>query len=404
MKIAVWHHLPSGGGSRALQMHLKGLLERGHQIEVWGCNPTIDGFLFFDQVLYHTVPYNAPISFSWSDQWASFWLESNSAIHAMEQHALQCAQEIDRRQFDVVFLNSCFHFAAPLIANYLKTPTVCYLGEPFRPYYEAQPRWFWAGIELPERAWYRRSFWKTWWSDLTHTRKARMQVKREAEAIRDIDRLLVNSVFSAESCQRVYNRWPEVCYLGIDSDYFVPGQLETPLYVLGVGNLVFHKNAAAAIELVGKIPSSIRPKLKWVSNRHEPEFLLPLVQKAIELGVQFEVEENISDEELLKRYQGAFAMVYTSLLEPFGLAPLEANACGVPVLALAQGGVRETIWDGVNGFASPDVIRLAERLEYWLQNPSEQQKLAISARNYVVSNWTLDMAIDRIEHALTITA
>ena len=148
--------------------------------------------------------------------------------------------------------------------------------------------------------------------------------------------------------------------------------------------------------MVGKIPSSIRPKLKWVSNRHEPEFLLPLVQKAIELGVQFEVEENISDEELLKRYQGAFAMVYTSLLEPFGLAPLEANACGVPVLALAQGGVRETIWDGVNGFASPDVIRLAERLEYWLQNPSEQQKLAISARNYVVSNWTLDMAIDRI--------
>ena len=42
-------------------------------------------------------------------------------------------------------------------------------------------------------------------------------------------------------------------------------------------------------------------------------------------------------------------MVYAPCLELVGLAPLEANACGVPVVAVAEGSVRETIVDGVYG-------------------------------------------------------
>jgi len=42
-------------------------------------------------------------------------------------------------------------------------------------------------------------------------------------------------------------------------------------------------------------------------------------------------------------------MVYSARLEPFGLAPLEANACATPVVAVAEGGVRESIRNGVNG-------------------------------------------------------
>src|SRR5216683_2521051 len=39
MKIAVWHNLPSGGGKRALYDHVRGLVARGHSVEVW-CPPT----------------------------------------------------------------------------------------------------------------------------------------------------------------------------------------------------------------------------------------------------------------------------------------------------------------------------------------------------------------------------
>jgi len=33
LKIAVWHNLPSGGGKRALYQHVKGLVDRGHDLE-----------------------------------------------------------------------------------------------------------------------------------------------------------------------------------------------------------------------------------------------------------------------------------------------------------------------------------------------------------------------------------
>ena len=39
MKIAVWHNLPSGGAKRALHDQVRGLIARGHEVEVW-CPPT----------------------------------------------------------------------------------------------------------------------------------------------------------------------------------------------------------------------------------------------------------------------------------------------------------------------------------------------------------------------------
>jgi glycosyltransferase involved in cell wall biosynthesis len=55
-----------------------------------------------------------------------------------------------------------------------------------------------------------------------------------------------------------------------------------------------------------------------------------------------------SDENIVELLNRAAVMVYSARLEPFGLAPLEANACATPVVAVAEGGVRESIRNGVN--------------------------------------------------------
>jgi glycosyltransferase involved in cell wall biosynthesis len=52
---------------------------------------------------------------------------------------------------------------------------------------------------------------------------------------------------------------------------------------------------------------------------------------------------------LARLYSGTRAIVYPSLYEGFGLAPLEANACGTYVVGIAEGRVRENITEGVNG-------------------------------------------------------
>jgi glycosyltransferase involved in cell wall biosynthesis len=55
-----------------------------------------------------------------------------------------------------------------------------------------------------------------------------------------------------------------------------------------------------------------------------------------------------SDEELRELYRGARALVFPGT-EDFGITPVEAMACGTPVLAYGAGGVAESVVDGVSG-------------------------------------------------------
>ena len=62
----------------------------------------------------------------------------------------------------------------------------------------------------------------------------------------------------------------------------------------------------------------------------------------------------LRDQELVSPLSRAKFMIYAPRLKPFGFAPLEANSCGTSVIALAEGGVRETVKDGINGHLVED--------------------------------------------------
>jgi glycosyltransferase involved in cell wall biosynthesis len=95
------------------------------------------------------------------------------------------------------------------------------------------------------------------------------------------------------------------------------------------------------------------------------------------------------------------ALLYAPRLEPFGLAPLEANACGVPVIAIAEGGVRETVVDQVNGLlVENNPGAMAEAIARLSSDPSLARKLGVKARHAVKENWDLNAAIDRLEQKL----
>ncbi|HZX32892.1 MAG TPA: glycosyltransferase [Rhodocyclaceae bacterium] len=71
-------------------------------------------------------------------------------------------------------------------------------------------------------------------------------------------------------------------------------------------------------------------------------------------------------------YCAADVFVTTPWYEPFGITPLEAMACGCPVIGSAVGGIRHTVIDSVTGYLVPpnDPIQLAERLSRLHQNPA----------------------------------
>lgn len=402
MKIAVWHNLHSGGGSRALQYHIKGLVEKGHQVEIWADEPDASGFMQLPTgVKLHKIPleYNEYQS-SLKERFSSIFFEKDSNMKAMEQHCQRCASEINEGGFDVLFANSCFYYGVPFIGRFVNIPKVLYLGEPNRYLYEAMPEQIWEAPEETSNKW-RSKFWVYFFSNTWRTNKYRVYVREERKNFQAFDKVLVNSYFSMESCKRAYGLLSEVCYLGIDSSLFKPTKpLETNKYIVGLGGFYRHKNPELAIRSVGEIKEN-RPKLLWIGNMVDEKYWLEMVELARSLGVTLEVKKLVTDEQLVQLLSGAICMVYSSNLEPFGFAPLEANACGTPVIAVAEGGVRETIIHKKNGFlVNQNPKEIAEYISQLSENQALRNEISAFAINNVKENWSLASCTERINLAI----
>jgi len=118
--------------------------------------------------------------------------------------------------------------------------------------------------------------------------------------------------------------------------------------------------------------------------------------------VTFEARASIDDNELVDILNRATAMVYAPRLEPFGLAPLEANACGLPVVAVAEGGVRETIIDGVNGFlVQHQPQMMAQAIQRLAHDKDLAAQLSKNGSKIVQEKWSVNAAVERLERQLT---
>lgn len=401
MKIAIWHNLPSGGGSRALNYHLNGLFNRDHQIEIWSNDPDSEGFLKIPpDIKIHQIPYQRIEKASFKDKIRAIFFEKDQNMLFMEKHCQNCADEINAGNFDVLFANSCFYYAVPFIAKYIKIPKVLYLGEPFRFFYESLPRLVWEAPQGAAGKLLRRSYWLPFLEDLWVERRNRVQLREERKNYEAFDKVLVNSNYSAESCLKAYGSPAEVCYLGIDTAIFKENIINSSEYIIGLGNFFINKNPKLAIESIAKMEEK-KPKLIWVSNMVDKTYAEEMTQLALNLDVDLEIKTMVSDEALTDLLANALCMIYTSQLEPFGFAPLEANACGTPVIALQEGGVKETIIQGKNGFLSNrNPKNIANYLDIVAKNTNLRQEMGSFAANYVRTEWTLEKCTDNIENAL----
>lgn len=400
LRIAVWHNLPSGGGKRALYDHVRGLLERGHTVESW-CPPTADQTYLplSDLIPEHIVPakrIERGSNYSLSSLLALRTHALNSLIE-IDGYARQCAEEINRDSFDLLFANSSAEIAVSSIGRYVTIPRILYLQEPCRFLYEAEPHLPW--MALPRRGWTPEHLAATL-HNWVRLRGYRIQLREEWLNARAFDRILVNSLYSRESVQRAYGLDATVCYLGVDNQKFVDRNLPRENFIVGLGSIGPRKNVGLVIEALARVPAR-RPKLIWIGNSLTPEYLAQLKLMAQAGQVDFEPRLLIDDDALIDLLNRAQLMVYAPRLEPFGLGPLEANACGLPVIAVAEGGVRETVVDGINGLlVEPDPQSMAEAIEHLMNNHTEARRLGQQGRELVAERWSVKDAAQRLEHQL----
>ncbi len=424
LRIAVWHNLPSGGGKRQLYSHVKGLVERGHYVEAW-CPDTADPHFLplRDIVTEHVVPLpSKPREFHATIRPARV---ANELLDAMEEHCRKCAEEINRGGFDVLFVGACRFLRTSPISKYVHLPSTIFLHEPYRWFYEALPELPWigqhdgqcnSGLHDARYGSLRRLLSRGLKRLLSPRGRSgaseraiapdisglRIQARAELEYARAFDSILANSIFSRESILRAYNLPSRVCYLGVDTDYYRPSGEAKEHFVIGLGTIYHAKGVDRAIRAVGAIPIATRPSLVWLGNGAAEQDLENYVHLAARLAVDFRPKLNVSDAEVISHLSRAAAMLYTSRLEPFGLAVLEANACGTAVVGIAEGGVRETILDGVNGFLASDEtpVVLGELLERLTASVDTRREMGARARAHVESHWSVKTCIDNIENQL----
>ncbi|MFA5961863.1 MAG: glycosyltransferase [Parcubacteria group bacterium] len=161
--------------------------------------------------------------------------------------------------------------------------------------------------------------------------------------------LIANSHYTKERIKKYYNREASVIYPPVSINTTSETEAKEKKYFLVVSRLSAYKKVDAIIEAFNKLELP----LVIVGTGDQEKYLKSIAGKNIKfLGFQ-------PDEKLPKIYAGARAFVF-SALDDFGIAPVEAMLCGVPVLALRKGGIREIVQEGKTGeffdSATPELI------------------------------------------------
>jgi glycosyltransferase involved in cell wall biosynthesis len=115
----------------------------------------------------------------------------------------------------------------------------------------------------------------------------------------------------------------------------------------------------------------------------------PLLELAAHRGVQLQLRQAIPFAELVHCYAGAGVLAAGQLREPFGLVTLEAMAAGLPVVAVDEGGFRETVVDGRTGLlVAREPAAVGAALIRVLDDAALQERLRAAALADVRERWT----------------
>lgn len=407
MRIALWHNLPSGGGKRAFYDHVRGLVAKGHTVESW-CPPTADqNYLPVNTLIKeHVVPLNwqPPSPTNRLSAFRAFARGPIGLLKALDEHCRRCADEINRGGFDVFFANTCQVMHVAHIGRYVKTPKVLYVHQPNRALYEAIPSLPWIGTRSAETSTWTVGGLKARALDSAHLKVIRTTAREELRNVQAYHDILVNSFFSREAILRTYGLRAKVCYLGIDTSLFRPLARTRERFIVSLGAFYPTKGVELAINSISRLKSP-RPPLVWIANDSNSMFVEEMKAFAASVGVQLEIRSRVSDEELVDTLNRAALMLYTPHLEPFGLAALEANACGTPVVGIAEAGLRETVINELNGLLTdPEPESIATAIEKLLNDPALAEKYGKQGADYVNREWTVEGSIDRLEGHLIRTA
>lgn len=356
-RIAFFHELDKGGARRSSNEFSKHLLKYFY----------VDLFIVDDTRNKTEDDYYTKVNFYkfipriWKgNDWKTrLYKDTIELFRIFALHA-KVAKKINNGDYDAVFVLPSKYTQAPYILRMIKKPTIYYCQEPLRMVYEPL---FKVGREVGLGRYYYEKF-----NRLHRKIVDRINIRRAST-------ILTNSNYTGRNVKKIYGLKSKTVYMGVDTAFFNPGTNIKKIFdILYIGaydkseNYPFLKEALI--------------KMKYPENK---------------VRLLFKEKEWISrNTDMRDLYRSAKVVVCIGYKEPFGLMPIEAMACGLPVVALDDGGYKETVRNGVNGYlVTKKSELLIEALKKAL-NSTNYKKLSIQACQIANSEWSWKHSTKRL--------
>jgi glycosyltransferase involved in cell wall biosynthesis len=153
-----------------------------------------------------------------------------------------------------------------------------------------------------------------------------------------VDHFVANSSYIAARIRKTYGRDARVIYPPVDVEQFSPGAAREDFYITA-SRMVPYKRIDLIVEAFSAMPDK-----RLVVIGDGPSFARVKSKAGANITLLGRQPSGVLKEHL----QRARAFIFAAE-EDFGILPVEAQACGTPVIAYGRGGVRETTLDGITG-------------------------------------------------------
>ncbi len=251
-------------------------------------------------------------------------------------------EKIDLRGYDVIVSSS--HAVGKGIIPPSTAKHICYCHTPMRYAWEMEEQYL-HDFHIPKF--------------LRKAVKKRLKYLRrwDLSTAKRTDVFLANSSATQERIKRTYNRDSIILHPPVsDRFYNIPFAKKNKdhTYFLAVGRLVPYKRFDLLVEAANKLQFS----LKIVGTGQDASRLKKIAGPTVEfLGF-------VPDDKLAKLYRGAGALIFPQV-EDAGVVPIEAQACGTPIVAFEEGGILDTVEENKTGifFREQTVDSIKEALD-----------------------------------------
>ncbi len=356
MRIAVFYELDPGGARRGANEFARAIKLQGHTVDLFFID---EKDTFQEKKYYSHVFFYKFIPKVWNGGNFKVKLYKDFIeIYKLYRLHKKIAKDIEKNSYDFAFIHGSKFTQAPFILSCLSITKIYYCQEPLRMIYETI-------FSAPK--------------NLDPIRKTYEKLTRNIKKIIDIfniknaDIILTNSTFTKNNIYNAYKLNSTVCHMGVDTSNFYP-TLKKEIDILFIGT----KDIFEGYELFEESIKNLKKKVKifylmrgenWVSN----------------------------DKQLRDYYSKSRIVICFGFNEPFGLIPLEALSCGAIVIALDEGGYKDSIKNNKTGFLVPkDPIVVSKIFEKILSNKNLQNKISQNAILDMKKNWTWKRGADQI--------